>query len=442
MADVLLVNAHWGDLFSGRVRRYNRAFPPLELLNCAALLRQAGHRVRLVDSRARPDLPIPRDYDLAFVTLSPLDRWQCPNTDLDAAARFLRPFDPARLVLMGAQVTVATDALLARFPAHGALLGEPETGIVALADGAEPGVVPGSAGRRGAETVMGPSALALDVKALPVPAFDLMDFRDYRYEVLGDRLGLLELTRGCPWRCKFCLLTMYGKKYRKKTVPQMMAEIAAARAAGMKRAYFQDLEMTADRELVLELCEALRSTYRDGEFEWACQTRPDTVDGPLLVAMKRAGCSLIHYGVESGVERVVATTGKGQSLAAVEAGVALAHAAGMRTLCYFLLGLPGETLDEMWRTLAFAERVRPTYASFQVATPYPTTPFHAEFHHGDPAVFPDQFDGPLGGDALRALARTFTRRYHTSPRYVRTRLAGPGRRNVIAELLLLLRYLR
>ena len=442
MADVILVNAHWGDLFSGRVRRYNRAFPPLELLNGAALLRQAGHRVRLVDNRACPDAIIPRDYDLAFVTLSPLDRWQCPNTDLDAADRFLRPFDPARLVLMGAQVTVATDALLSRFKAHGALLGEPETGFVALADGGTPGAVPGSARRRGGVLEVAPAAPALDVKSLPVPAFDIVDFHHYRYEVLGDRLGLLELTRGCPWRCKFCLLTMYGKKYRKKTVPQMIGEVRAARAAGMKRAYFQDLEMTADRELVLELCAALTSEYRHGEFEWACQTRPDTVDGPLLKAMKRAGCSLIHYGVESGVDRVLATTGKGQTLAAVEAGVAFAHEAGMRTLCYFLLGLPGETLDEMWRTLAFAERVRPTYASFQVATPYPTTPFHTELHQGDTAVFPDQFDGPLTGDALRALARTFTRNYHTSARYVATRLRSPGRRNAVSELGLLLRYLR
>ena len=108
MSRVLLVNAHWGGLFSGTVRRYNRRFVPLGLLNAASLLRADGAEVTLWDARVYPErrVGLRSAYDHIFVTLSSLDRWQCPNTDLDAMDRFLEAFPRDRLVLLGAQPTV------------------------------------------------------------------------------------------------------------------------------------------------------------------------------------------------------------------------------------------------------------------------------------------------------------------------------------------------
>ncbi len=439
MAHVHLVNAAWGELFSGKVRRYNRAFPPLDLLSAAGVLRERGHQVTLADARARPDRPVTAPgADLVAVTLSPLDRWQCPNTDLDQAARFLAPFPRDRTVVLGAQVTMRPEAVLRHVGQEAAILGEPEDALAALASGARAGEVPGTV-RLGDTLHRAPPAEAVDVTRLPVPAFDLVDPRDYRYEVLGERLGLFELTRGCPWRCKYCLLTMYGRKYRKKSVPQMMGEIAAATASGVRVAYFQDLEFTADRPRVVALCEALiadRST-----LVWACQTRPDTVDRELLALMRRAGCALIQYGVESGVPRVLELTDKRQTREQAESAVRWAHEVGLRTLCYFLIGLPTETRDEIWRTYAFAETLAPTYASFQVATPYPTTPFFDELAlDGAGDAFPSEYPHTLDGGELRALAREFTVRYHLRPAYLWHRLTGPGRQGALPELALLARY--
>jgi len=439
---VLLVNPEWGALFSGKVKRYNRAFVPLDLLNGAAMLRQAGIAVELADCRADPSARdrIRHDsYDHCFVALSPLDRWQCPNTDLDHVDRFLAGFPRDKLILSGAQVTLRPELLLQRTGAAGAILGEPEPAIVALATGGVPGEAPGTAALDAAgELVRGPDATPMDMPSMPAPAFDLVNFSQYRYEVLGTHMGLLELTRGCPWSCKFCLLTMYSKKYRRKTPQQVVDEVRAARRLGMRCAYFQDLEFTLDHELVHGFCDALLSA---GEvFPWACQTRPDTVNAQLLAHMRAAGCELIHYGVESGAERVVKLTDKRQTLAAVEDGVAAAREVGMRTLVYLLIGLPGETRDEMEQTLRFARRIAPTYASFHVATPYPGTRFHAEHDWDDP--FPEVFDGPLDADELRALAKRFTIDYHLRPGYLWTRLRGPGRGHAIREVGLLANYLR
>ncbi len=431
---VLLLVTGWGALFSGRVRRYNRAFPPLDLLNCAALLRDAGHAIRIVDQRASDPRPVDHaGYDLCIASLSPLDRWQCPNTDLDQVDRALEGFPRDRLILSGAQPTVRPNVLLQRTQAAGVILGEPEAAVVALADGGTPGTIPGTA------TLSQPAERAKPVTLtdLPIPAFDLLDYRRYRYEVLGERFGLLEATRGCPWRCKFCLLEMYGKQYRKKSPAQVAAEVRAAWSAGVRTAYFQDLEFTVDHDLVHAICDAIEGTGLP--LRWACQTRPDTVDEPLLRRMRRAGCELIHYGVESGVQRIVDTTNKRQSLEAVEAGVRDARRAGMRTLCYFLLGLPGETEADIDETLRFALRVSPTYASFHPATPYPGTPFHAEGQFDMP--FPESFDGPLTTEALRKKARDLTTRFHLRPRYLWHRLTSPGRRQATRELKLLAGYL-
>ena len=440
MSRVLLVNAHWGGLFSGTVRRYNRRFVPLGLLNAASLLRADGAEVTLWDARVYPErrVGLRSAYDHIFVTLSSLDRWQCPNTDLDAMDRFLEAFPRDRLVLLGAQPTVQPDALLRRTGARAVIVGEPEAIIQNMV--AAPDAWSGMTGVATLEDdalVVGPATPGLDLEQLPVPAFDLIDFQDYRYEVLGGNMGVLELTRGCPWRCNFCLLAMYGKQYRRKRIDQMLREIRSAMTQGMECVYFHDLEFTLDHQLVTVFCEALLT---EGiALRWTCQTRPDTVTQPLLALMKEAGCELIHFGVESGSESVLATTNKRQTLAAVEQAVGWAHELGMRTLCFFLLGLPGETRADMDATLAFARKLGPTYASFQAATPYPMTPYHEAGGFTEP--FPTSFPGPLDTDALRALARSFTMAYHLRPGYLMDRLRSTGTREAGREIGLMARYL-
>ena len=438
MRRVALVNLGWGPLFSGRVQRYNRRFPPLCLLNCATLLRDAGVSVALFDQRAEPralDRLDPNGYDLIAVTLSPLDRWQCPNTDLALAEQRLRHLPRDRLVVMGAQGTIAPEAVLQRLRPHALVLGEPEPAVARLGAGGARESVAGVAWLDGEDLVRTAPSAGLSLADLGIPAFDLLDFHRYRYEVLGNRFGLLELSRGCPWRCRFCLLAMYPRKVRSKTPDQMVAEVRAAWALGMRRAYFQDLEFTLDHERVRALCDGL---LRAGlPLEWACQTRPDTVDRTLLRLMRRAGCTLIQYGVESGAEGVLRTTDKRQPLADVERAVAEAHAVGMRTLGYFLLGLPGERPQDRRETVAFARRLGTTYASFQVATPYATTPYYRDAGLAEP--FPDVFPD-MDGDALRREARQATLGYHLAPRYLARRLTGPGRRHGLREAGLLARY--
>ncbi|MBW2092103.1 MAG: hypothetical protein JRI34_08280, partial [Deltaproteobacteria bacterium] len=82
---LLLINPDFKAV-QARTRRYNRAWPPLDLLNAAAMLRQVGHEVSLMDARAvRLTVEAIREAakgaDLVVLNSSPLDRWQCPDLD-------------------------------------------------------------------------------------------------------------------------------------------------------------------------------------------------------------------------------------------------------------------------------------------------------------------------------------------------------------------------
>lgn len=421
---VLLVNPSWDGLVSRKGRRFNRTWPPLDLLNCAAILEQDGLSVSLIDARATPTpLDAIRDaaarHDLVFVTSSPIDRWQCPNLDLGPFLAVTNLVESDKLYVMGTHGTVAPGELLTMTHARAVIRGEPELAVRALCEGKNPSEVPGVTYLQGGAIVNNPEGNPVDLTTLPLPAFHLLDLRHYRYEVLGGRFALLEATRGCHHRCSFCLLKMYGKGYRKKDPEQVIREVTyLVREAGAETGYFIDLEFTAVRDDVWDLCERLASAKLP--FEWACQTRADYVDGPLLQLMKRAGCRLIHFGVESGSARVLAETNKRITLEQIERGIAETKESGIDQVCFFMFGFPGETAEDMEATIAFAKRLNPTYASFHTVTPYLGTKLYEI--SGVSELFPEVLGKEHDPRLLQAVADRAFREFYLRPAVLWSRL--------------------
>jgi radical SAM superfamily enzyme YgiQ (UPF0313 family) len=421
---VLLINPSWDGLVSRKGRRFNRAWPPLDLLNCAAILEQDGTTVSLIDARATPvTLESIRDaaaeQDLVFVTSSPIDRWQCPNLDLAPFLAVTAHVPPERLHVMGSHGTVAPEELLTLTGARAVIRGEPELTVRSLSGGMDPSDVPGVSYQRGGVIIHNPEGPVINVPELPLPAFHLLDLSHYRYEILGDRFALLEATRGCHYRCNFCLLKMYGKGYRKKDPEQVVREVTyLVRQAGANTGYFIDLEFTAVREYTWELCERLARAQLP--FKWACQTRADYVDRPLLALMRRAGCRLIHYGVESGSARVLATTNKRITLEQIEQGVEDTQREGIEQLCFFMFGFPGETAEDMEATIAFAKRLNPTYASFHIASPYRGTKLFEM--SGSSELVPEVFSKEHDLAFLEAITNRAFREFYLRPAVVWSRL--------------------
>lgn len=420
---VLLVNApHTED--GEEVRRFSRPWAPLDLLNCAALLRREGHTVRLLDYRAAVIPPRVRNEavavaDRVVVTTTPLDRWQCPTLDTRATFRFLRGFPPARTWVAGTHGTMRPEWMLEGSGAAGLIIGEPEAAMGTLTGTTPEAGGPGLAVMRDG-CLIADRAAPLDLSTLPVPAFDLLDMSRYHYQLLGDRFLILETARGCPFGCTFCSREMYGRPVRRKPVAQVLAEIDRARAeTRFRHVYFIDLEFTFHRDPVVELCEALIS--RRLPFRWTCQTRFDQIDEPLLRLMKRAGCRLIHFGVETGSERHVKALRKGLKLLQIREQHSLVQRCGIETALFFLVGHPGETADEQRETISLACELNPDYASFNIASPYPGTRFHESAGpFEDP--FPAYDSHSHQFDELDRMRRHALRRFYLRPAYVMSRL--------------------
>jgi len=426
---VLLVNPYLGFLSGRRGPVYDRPFPPVELVNLAGLLRRDGHEVQLLDAARERLWPLQvasraRGFDRAFITSSNLDRWCCPEVDV-------RPFvETARALarvcgdsyLLGAHPTALPQAMLLRTGARAAIIGEPELTAAELARKGDPRGVAGAAWLDRSGTLQrGSPRSPMDLDELPVPAYELLQPDVYQYELLGGDLMVFEYSRGCPYRCSFCHRSMYGDDHRPKSLDRLWAEIEHARVVlGVRRAYFMDVEFTLDRERVLALCERL--TAAGTPLRWCCQTRVDRVDPELLAAMRGAGCELVHFGVEAGSQRVLDSVGKGITMDQCERAMAWCREAGLRTACFFLAGLPGQTPADLDDTLRFAHRLAPTYASFHVAVPYPGSELFQRLSSPPSDTFPTHLSDEFELDQLEAWVRWAFLSYYLRPSALARRL--------------------
>jgi radical SAM superfamily enzyme YgiQ (UPF0313 family) len=441
---VVLIHPAQSERVSGRGRIYNRVWPPLDLATTGAGLRADGHDVHVIDANAlglSAATVAQRVADLAAhvvcVTSSALDRWQCPALDLSPLLAVMSAVRPhtTRLYLLGSHGTVRPEEMLTLTGADAVVRGEPEAIVRALIAAGHPRGVAGTTWVNDGMPVHEPDAHAIRLVDLPAPDLSRLPMDRYYYEVLGDHFTLFEMSRGCASECSFCLLDTYGVGVRRKPLDHLIAEVRhAVEAHGVRTAYFIDLEFTVLRAQVLDLCRALVALRLP--LTWCCQTRLDLVDDELLDWMRRAGCRLIHAGVEAGSDRVLAATGKGLTLAQIRDGHQRIRAAGIETALFFLFGLPGMTRADAADIERLAHELAPTYPLFHVAAPYPGTAMYnsvttgSTWRFSDDGVFPEGVEGPLTLPEIKALVRGAYRRYYLRPRYVWDRVRA-GRMDLL-----------
>lgn len=421
----LLVNPFWGGSTAKKGPVYARRFPPVELAGIAALLREDGHEPRILDANVEHLGPAELaaragDFDIVYVSSSNLDKWCCPEIDIEPfeeAVRALRRVVP-RCVILGAHPTAWPEALLRRTGAWAAVVGEPEQSARELASASNPGLVPGVAALDAEGRLQqGPARDPLDLNDLPTPAFDLLPRGAYRYEVLGSDLMVFELSRGCPYTCSYCNKGLYGHGHRSRSPERFVLDIERAISTlGVRTAYFMDLEYTLERDRAMEVNGRLRALANP--LEWCCQTRVDLVDPLLLRDMKSAGCSLIHFGVESGSQGVLDTIGKRTTLEQAERAVALARESGLRVACFFMMGFPGETRADLLSTLRFARRLDPDFASFHLAVPYPHTELYRQLPEPASELFPRSFPAGRSQAEMEAWLRAGFLSFYLRPGYL------------------------
>ena len=239
-----------------------------------------------------------------------------------------------------------------------------------------------------------------DLDGLPFPARDLYDWKRYHEpHYLALPWITIISSRGCPFRCIFCLWpqTMYGRRYRKRSARNVADEIEfCVSRYGPGEFFFDDDTFALDKNHVIGICDQIMA--RGLDILWSCMGRVDTVDRELLEAMYRAGCRKIKFGVETGSPAIMQTIKKGIDIGLVEEKFVMAKECGLEVHGTFMIGLPGETRETIYQTIELARRLPNDSLQFSIATPFPGTEFYRQCEENGWLVTSDwsNFDGNFG----------------------------------------------
>jgi anaerobic magnesium-protoporphyrin IX monomethyl ester cyclase len=364
------------------------ASPPLGLMALAASLRDRGFSARVLDLGFAEDVT---ELEARVTGAPPLLIGITSTTpEFPEAIRLVRRlrarFAGAPIVLGGVHASAlgaqAVEEASVDYGARGE--GEETLSELAahLAEGRPDKALSGIRGlvyRDGGALIESPPRPATrDVDTLPFPAWDLIRAERYfvrPWHFLQERArsAFVMSSRGCPFGCTFCAShATLGKRFRARSPGLVVDEIEHLyRAHGVEEILFIDDNFTFDRDRTAAICEEILRRGLDISWRTPNGVRIDTLDEPLVRLMRRSGCYLLGFGIESGDPRILARTGKRLDLGILADRVAMVRRHGIITFGYFILGLPGETFRSGLKTVRLAARSELDLAHFGLFAPYP-----------------------------------------------------------------------
>jgi hypothetical protein len=342
---------------------------PLEVLECQGLdlaPEQLARRVAEISKgeKAGPSLVVVR-------TSAPTLDW-----DLAACAQVKKAAPHAALAIYGPVVPHVRKRLYRDDTLDYLLQGEPDQTVHELMSGRPEGEIRGLTYRRGQEWVEQPERPFLkELDSLPFPKWELFPYERYAIPRSSTKSTLPFLpmltSRGCPFGCHYCPYPVgQGLPWRFRSPGNVVDEIEhLVKDLGIQYILFRDPMFSLRLTRVVEICNEIQR--RNLKFIWKCETRPDYLDEPTIRAMAAAGCDGINFGVESADVAIQAGVGrKPISQDVIISRVALCRELGIKTFCFFIIGLPGDTVHTILSSIAFAIRLRPNWVQFTAATPF------------------------------------------------------------------------
>ena len=219
-----------------------------------------------------------------------------------------------------------------------------------------------------------PDGRFIDLDNLPIPAWDLIDIDKYTLPFNLNKFLLVAPTRGCPYRCSFCLSSyFYGSAIRYRDPISFVDELKfLTEHYHVYDFLFWSETFTFNGDYVNSVCTQILKNRLN--IKWRCATRADKVNLPVLKKMRDAGCCMVSLGIESGSQDVLDKSGKGIKKVDIEQAVGTLKKAGLEVVGHFIFGLEGEDKRTIKETIKFSRSLPLDFAQFYNAAPFPGTP--------------------------------------------------------------------
>jgi len=421
MSRILLT--HSNHVFADRKQvEKMQPYPPLQTMIAAAVLRQRGFQVALFD----PNLNSPDEFEGAVVRHQ-ADRIVVCEDDFN----FLSKMCLARNREIAFEMAAVARRLGVSIAVHGsdasdhvaeylnagffaAILGEPESTLLELCEGrpieeiqsiafAVPGAIRYTPKRR--ERV--------DLGTLPQPAWDLVDMEQYRtaWQSAHGYFSLnLVSSRGCPYRCNWCAKPIHGQRWTCQPAESVAEEMLyLKRTFGPDHVWFADDIFALSPRWTIDFADAVERL--DARLPFKMQSRCDLMTRSSVAALRRAGCSEVWMGAESGSQRILDAMDKGILVQHIREARDNLRANGIRA-CFFLqFGYPGETWRDIEQTIEMVRETAPDDVGISVSYPLPGTKFHqivsnqlaGKTNWSDSGDLAMVFRGSFSNDFYRAL---------------------------------------
>lgn len=425
------------------------ANPPLGIAYIAACLRQAAFDVEVLDPTFQDwNFAVERlqkaDYDVLGIGSYTMNY----NNSKKLAAVAKQVNSNVLTVFGGPHPTIVPESTIADKEVDAICIGEGEQTFAEIAGRIESGKsledVKGIWYKEGKKIVKNPPRPFIqNLDELPFPARDMLPMHDYLNAKLGRAAWSVKQPstsiitgRGCPFNCTYCSTKlMFGKAVRFRSVENVMREIEQLKQEyGINGLAFVDDTFTLSPKLVNDLCNEM--IKHGTNIEWACHTRLNNASPDLFKKMHNAGCRLVVFGIESGNQYVLDNfIKKGINLKDAEKVLRWSKQAGITTGAYFMLGIPGESKENMYETIEFAKKLQPDVVNFNITRPMPKTEMYeiAEKHGTITANSWDDFDFAAKPifyskewdiEFVEEMFRKAHKEFYFTPRYILKQLLG------------------
>jgi len=216
-----------------------------------------------------------------------------------------------------------------------------------------------------------------DLDRLPLPDWSLLDPTRFRigYDFWRFPTGLIQASRGCRFKCNYCPYLVLENTTRFRDPEAVVDEIQhGIRRWGFQSFKFRDPLFGLSRERTLRIIELIARLPR--KIQFSIESRIELLPPEMLRRMKRAGLTSITVGIETPSDSTLQNYHR-QTIDQdrQHAFIATCRELGIRTVAGFMIGFPEDTEASIRRVRNYAIALGPTFANFNVVTPYPGTAF-------------------------------------------------------------------